>query len=70
MNYNYKCVAQSLTHEDLGQYTTYGIALENDIMIPDVSSDKLRVLGIISTLNRLQVSPVHLRDVVTDMISA
>ena len=70
MNYNYKCVPQNISNAELGTYLTYGISLAGEILISDVSTDKEKALDIVSALNRLQVSPTHLRDVITDILSA
>ena len=39
--YKYERVEQEFTNENIGEYTAYGIILENNILIEDVTSDKI-----------------------------
>lgn len=69
MKYNYQCIKQYLSSEELGDYISYGIALEmTKLCISDVSCDKNEVLKIVRLLNRHRVSPLHMKAVIEDNI--
>ena len=68
--FHYCYIPQSLYHEDLGHYTSYGIILKNDlnVAVNDVSCEKKVVKRIVHALNRYQAEPVHLMDVIEDIL--
>lgn len=70
MYYQYICQKQKLHDEYIGDYTTYGIALKNDISvcINDVGCDKNFVFKIVMALNLRQVQPSRLRTVIETML--
>jgi len=67
----YIVVKENLYHPDLGEYCTYGIQMKDgeyiDI-IHDISTCGRTVINLAELFNRFQLSPVHLFDVVTDML--
>lgn len=69
-NYHYMLVEQKIKNDELGSYITFGIKLSNsDLIIDDVSCDRLKAEEIVRHLNEHQVSPVHCYDVIIDSIS-
>lgn len=64
----YKCVEQQNKNEDIGEYTSYGIALDDNIILNDVTSDRKFADSIVEQLNKFQASPVHINEIVEDMI--
>lgn len=57
----------TVTDEDEGLHITYGIS-HNDTMIKDVSIDKVKVEKLITLCNELDLSPIHIYDVVEDFL--
>ena len=68
--FHYRYIPQNLYHQDIGYYTSYGITLKNDpsVTVDDVSCEKKVVKRIVHALNRYQAEPVHLMDVIEDML--
>lgn len=66
----YQMVEETLTDPKLGTYTTYGIctcgAGETEIRISDVSLSRRVVEELVERCNRLELDPIHLRDVAED----
>lgn len=67
MIYNYNCAEQEISKES-GKYSAYGIALEGKILLNDVTCDKAFADEIISKLNKFQASPIHIPEIVENMI--
>ncbi len=71
MSYTYKCIEQKLFSESIGNYITYGIEItEGNKIINDVSCNREKACKIIELLNQYQVSPIHLNEVIENLISA
>ena len=73
MNFNYEIVKENVEDDLLGDYITYGIVAtdENNLIIQavsDVSIDSDVVKNIVKLCNDYQLEPIHLLDVVDDMI--
>lgn len=70
MKYNYMCVEQHLWHEDIGNYVSYGIALNepDNILFNDVCCDENELQKLISVLNELQIETAQVRYLVEDYI--
>lgn len=71
VKWQYCVVHETGYHTDLGEYTTYGIqlTLPNDSkIVHDISTSRKTVEQMVALFNRCQLSPVHLYDVVTDML--
>lgn len=70
MKYNYICVKQNLWHKDIGNYTSYGVALndQNNIIQSDVCCEKDAAEELVSTLNELQIEPAQVKYIVEDVI--
>ena len=70
MKYNYICVKQNLWHKDIGNYTTYGIALndKNNILQTDVCCEKRAAENLVWLLNENQVEPEQVKYIVEDVI--
>lgn len=63
---------EKLHHPDLGEYSTYGIRIvSSDDMeiLHDVSVCENSVNYIVKMINQYHLSPIHLYDVVVDMLS-
>ncbi len=70
MSYNYQCVEQVLCDDVIGKYTAYGVKnTANNNVISDVGSNIDIVSAIVNKLNKYQVFPVHLREIIEDLIS-
>ncbi|MBS6476001.1 MAG: hypothetical protein KH354_08545, partial [Clostridiales bacterium] len=67
---HYRYIPQNLYQTDIGAYASYGITLKNDpnVIVNDVSCEKKVVKRIGHALNRYQADPVHLTDVIEDML--
>ena len=67
---HYRYMTQNLNQTDIGAYASYGITLKNDpsVTVNDVSYEKKVVKRIVHALNRYQAEPVHLMDVIEDML--
>ena len=69
MSYNYQCVEQVLCDDVIGKYTAYGVKnTANNTVISDVGSMDI-VSAIVKKLNKYQVLPVHLHEIIEDLIS-
>ena len=67
----YKCIEQLFFDETIGNYITYGIEItEGNRIISDISCNKERVNEIVRLINKHQVSPIHITDVLENLISA
>ena len=70
MSYNYQCVKQVLCDDVIGKYTAYGVKnTANNNVISDVGSNIDIVSAIVNKLNKYQVFPVHLYEIIEDLIS-
>lgn len=70
MSYNYQCFEQTLCDDIIGSYTAYGIRNTADgNVINDVSSSREYTADIVTRLNKYQASPVHLSEIIADIIS-
>lgn len=68
--FEYHLEKNKLRDEDIGNYTAYGISLNHtSIHIKDISCNKKAVIKIVNLLNMYQASPIHLYDIVCDMIA-
>lgn len=71
MNYKYQCIIQKFYNENVGEYITYGIEITDDNMIVnDVSCNKEKVDDIVRIINKYQVSPIHLDEIIEDLLAA
>ena len=70
MRYNYLCVEQSLFHVDIGNYISFGIALNdsNNIQFSDVSCEKEAVESLVAVLNNFQVETSHVKSLIEDLL--
>lgn len=58
-----------LCDDIIGKYTAYGVKnTANDSVVNDVGSDIDIVSGIVSKLNQFQASPVHLHEIIENLI--
>ncbi len=70
MSYNYQCVEQVLCDDVIGKYTAYGVKnTANNNVISDVGLNIDIVSAIVNKLNKYQVFPVHLHEIIEDLIS-
>lgn len=63
----FKLTEGEVTVED-EERVVYGIRYDDKHYIEDVSADRERAEQIVEMLNRLELSPCHLRDVVEDIL--
>ena len=71
MSYTYKCIEQKLFNEHIGEYITYGIEItEENMIVSDLSCNREKANEIVRLINMHQASPVHLYEIIEDMISA
>ena len=70
MKYKYLCVEQNLWHEYIGNYVSYGIALNkiDNILFSDVCCDKNELLKLIAVLNDLQIETSQVKYLIEDYI--
>ncbi len=67
----YNLIHINYTSDDNINYIGYGIhETESNLIINDITTDKARLEQLVDTMNRLQVSPIHARDVVDDFLAA
>ena len=63
----YNINSSKIKDEQGVSYDTYGISYE-DIEIQDVSTDKTKVEKLVNLCNELDLSPIHLNDVLEDFL--
>lgn len=69
--FKYQCIRQFLSNDEIGDYVSYAIVLEHTkLCIGDISCDKEFVLHIVYLLNHYRVSPLHVRDIIDDVIAS
>lgn len=65
----YHIFNQTLYHEDIGTYQTYGIECQGTgTTVNDVSTDRDFVESIVKVLDILQVEPAKLTDTVSSLL--
>lgn len=66
----YQCMEQSMYHEDIGEYFTYGIIYNDnsELIVRDVSTNRSYVQYITQLLNVFRASPIHLYNIIEDML--
>jgi hypothetical protein len=58
-----------LISEDGEKYISFGINVPGEqLSFPDISLRKEKIIKLIDTCNRLDLSPEHLEDVISDVI--
>ena len=68
----YEVFEEDLVNPEIGQYRTYGImsaSADGELRISDVSLCKDKLEDIVGKLNMYELSPVHIRDVVEDILA-
>lgn len=75
MPWRYLAIPETMDDPELGQYDTYGIQAKKVIrgweqieLIHDVTTDRKFANLLVSLFNRRQLSPIHLRDALEDML--
>lgn len=58
-----------LTEQKKNDISVYGVKY-GDLQIDDISADKDRVKKFIDDINKYQLSPIHLGDVVDDFVES
>lgn len=70
--YKYKMI-EGLYSVENETHTGYGIALDDDacpnMKFPDMSTNRAEVETLVDLCNSLQLSPIHLEDVVDDFLA-
>ena len=70
----YKLRKDNLFHQDIGNYTSYGIDVVDEMsglsiyFILDISTEKKPLENLISLCNKLRLDIIHLNDVVEDFL--
>jgi len=68
---SYSLIDDIIINPEVGEYQAYGIMYtsgDETIRISDISLCKNRLEDVIDKLNRLQLMPVHILDVVEDVL--
>jgi len=74
MKYSYTVFEQPLSLPEYGAYTAFGVSVspkgKAHILqsFPDVSTNKESLAALVLQCNRLQLHPIHLRDVIDDFL--
>lgn len=63
----YKLNQSTVTDENNSEHDTYGITC-GERTIKDISTDKQRIEALIELCNSLELSPIHLDDVIEDFL--
>ena len=58
-----------LTEQKKNDISVYGVKY-GDLQIDDISTDKDRVKKFVDDINKYQLSPIHLGDVVVDFVES
>lgn len=58
-----------LTEQKKNDISVFGVKYE-DLQIDDISADKDRVRKFVNDINKYQLSPIHLGDVVADFVES
>ena len=58
-----------LTEQKKNDISVYGVKY-GDLQIDDISADKDRVKKFVDNINKYQLSPIHLGDVVADFVES
>lgn len=64
----YSVISERLYHPDLGYYHTYGIRVDANHTIHDVSTYEDVAAHIVALINHANLPPALLNDVVSDML--
>lgn len=65
----YELFTESKYNEDIGQYNTYSIRdKKGTVLVSDVTVNLKEALKIIVMLNSKEVSTIHIKDVIEDML--
>ena len=71
IHWHYCLISENYIHIDLGEYHTYGIQVRGfnfSEILHDVSPCKDTVVRMTEFFNKYQLSPIHLKDAVEDML--
>jgi len=71
--YHYVLRCDRLFSEDIGSYVAYGLDVLDEThtcisTIRDITTDKAALAHLVELCNSLQLSPVHIHDVVEDFV--
>ena len=65
----YYCVKEYIHNEELCDYESYGIKSDDpEYFVTDVACDEDLVKKIVQALNDNEVEPVHMMDIIVDML--
>ena len=65
----YEVMVDKIYNEYIGWYTTYGICDKGKtVIVTDVTTDHKKAKEIVEALNNNNVSKIHLRDVIIDLL--
>lgn len=70
-SWQYGVMSENCRHIEIGKYHTYGIEVngrEYAEILHDVSIDRETVNRMVGLFNEYQLSPIHLKDAVTDLL--
>ena len=61
-------IAEKIDSVDFGAIETYGIRASDGTAVQDISCQKNQVAKMVDLFNRMEVSSLHMRDVVEDLL--
>lgn len=64
----YKIIKQNKNSTELGDYCTYGIQI-GEILVEDISLNRENLENLVSLMNKENLSPIHLMDVIEDFLA-
>lgn len=76
--FTYACVESEIADEESGFIRTYGIEMRMCaknasesvllLLIPDISTDREQIQRLVEWMDKLQIHPVHVEDVIEDFL--
>ena len=68
METRYTMFEESISNPELGRYAAYGIKAVSETSVSDVSLSRPDLSALVQQCNELQLSPLHLSDVIDDYL--
>lgn len=65
--FNYSIIKEIFKQEEIGEYSAFGIQIENEVF-HDISLNEKEMYDFICRINFYQLSPIHLKEVVEDFL--
>lgn len=64
----YSCFKERKHDNEYGDYITYGILLDGEVAVSDLSLDGVRVRDLVARCNEGNLDPIHLPNVIEDFL--